>query len=872
MKQFLVLVFLIINCALWGQGKPVRETFTNTPLSTALNTLENNYQVKIAFDPEETENHRVTVTVDQPTMLLALSHLFNGLPFAINEVKSDYFTIIPLAKNWLIQGEVLNENLGPLPYAKIRIVDAAKGAYSDENGRFSFTYRSDIAPEIEISSVGYKTVTTTLQELQNGPIQLELEVIPIDIVVVEYLTKGITLYNDVSYVTLRPKKIGNVPGTTNPDVFQMVQNIPGINSASSSISDLQIRGGTADQNQILWDGIQLYHPGHFSGMISSVNPNMIDRATVVRGVYDPAYGGKASGLINLNSAGYVPEKVHGGVSTDMISTDAYVTTPIGPKVGLILSARRSTVDYWNSPTYKKYSERVYQETEISNSGVYTVEPDFEDDDDIIPSQIEINNQFYFYDINGKVMYRPNWTNNISASFIHVANRLMYSSQEVNSGDMDYNEIASTNSGLSFNLNHYWSDVISTDFGLTHSSYLYEFVNELSEDSSAALFEKTDKFNGINHSTFYINNRYWINDHHQFNGGYQLINNGVEYSLTIQEEEDTLAEIGTVEGFNNVFHLNHRYQTHNWLSKVGFRASHQSSNGKFYFEPRIYQQYEVVKNLKLRASFGMNNQFISQVDEIEAVQLGLSNRIWVMANEEDFPVVKSTLGSTGIIYQHNDWIFELDGYYKVMSDIVNFSDNPLLSSGFLRGDATAIGLDVMVNRKWENFRTWLSYSLSNVTYEFENFYNNSFPAPYNQKHNLNWVNTLEWRQFTFSTSFKIASGKPYSPVTGVETFTYGDPGEEEYEYELIVDQPNSKTLPLFHQLDLSVNYSFPNHPSRWKGTLGASCFNVYNRTNVLSRIYELDVTEDINGDPVFETYAVDRYYLSFTPNLLLRIEF
>ena len=83
------------------------------------------------------------------------------------------------------------------------------------------------------------------------------------------------------------------------DIFQSAQWVPGVTSINETVSDIQIRGGSADQNLILYDGIKMYNTGHFFGMLSIFNPNVTTGATIFKGGASPEYGDRISGVIDI---------------------------------------------------------------------------------------------------------------------------------------------------------------------------------------------------------------------------------------------------------------------------------------------------------------------------------------------------------------------------------------------------------------------------------------------------------------------------------------------------------------------------------------------------------------------------------------------
>jgi len=92
-----------------------------------------------------------------------------------------------------------------------------------------------------------------------------------EVVITNYLTSGISKNID-NTITIKPEKFGILPGLIEPDVLQTIQALPGILSADETVSNINVRGGTHDQNLILWNGIKMYQSGHFFGLISAFNP------------------------------------------------------------------------------------------------------------------------------------------------------------------------------------------------------------------------------------------------------------------------------------------------------------------------------------------------------------------------------------------------------------------------------------------------------------------------------------------------------------------------------------------------------------------------------------------------------------------------
>lgn len=871
MKQ-LFTVFLFLN--IWSANCQITEEFSALPLAEVFDRLDKKYGIKISYDPALIEGIKCTALLKDVSKKEGLKLILKNTQLSFLRVKSNYYSLQPSKVHWKISGYILDPKGIPLPFAKLRVRYTNIGTHSNDKGFYSFDYASDLAPEIEITVFGHYRKIVSAALLKKTPnIKMRQNIVDYPEVLVEYLTEGIYADQEVSALSIRPKELGALPGTTEPDVFQLVQSVPGINSASSTVNEIQIRGGTADQNRILWDGIPIYHPGHFNGMISSINPNIVHQANLHRGTYSPYYGGKVSGLMDLHSIDFIPNKFKANASVNMLQADAFIETPLSKKTALLLSFRRSYMDLWKSPTYKRYAQRVYQETAILSEGEYGDDPDFDGES---LNEFEVYNEFIYSDINGKFIYKPSDKTLFTFSGMLTNNQLNYSQNVYENQEELTNDLSTANYGFSTHLKHKWNERWSSDLLASFARYNYQYNFQISSvyEDITEIEEYVEKSNVVLHSGLNWSNSFLINAHNIFAFGYQFKYNSVNYGIQESEDEDTFSSLGDNSGVSNVLHLNYTHKKGKWLAKLGARGVYMSAASALKLEPRAYLQYSVSPRLSFKTSFGLQNQFISQIDQLDEQQLGLSNRVWVMVDGTDIPIVGSRLFDLGAVFKAKGWYVELEAYRKDMSNIVMFSDDIALSSGLARGDGISRGIDLLVKKRWKNYRTWVSYSLSEVQYNFEDLSEEPFFAPFNQTHTLKWGSSFKWRGFEFSSAFKIASGKAYTPLADVaEELEPGpDPSPNEL-YNLVYGSLFSRKLPLFHQLDLTVMYNVFQNPDRpWQLKIGVSFFNVYNQVNVLNRTYDLEVDIDDPDNPLIDAYAIDKYYLGFTPNAVIRIDF
>ena len=168
-----------------------------------------------------------------------------------------------------------------------------------------------------------------------------------------------------------------------------------------------------------------------------------------------------------------------------------------------------------------------------------------------------------------------------------------------------------------------------------------------------------------------------------------------------------------------------------------------------------------------------------------------------------------------------------------------------------------GIDILVKKKINKFRTWLGYSYSKNDFEFPDLQQNKFPGNFDQRHVISWTNTYKYKQLQFSLGWQFATGRPYTEVVNFNND------------ELIFGQQNNRRLLSYHKLDASAFYDFYFDKSdKIKARLGVSIINLYNRDNEIDRNFAL--REDINDNEFLVEQT--NLGLGITPNVVFRVYF
>jgi hypothetical protein len=246
----------------------------------------------------------------------------------------------------------------------------------------------------------------------------------------------------------------------------------------------------------------------------------------------------------------------------------------------------------------------------------------------------------------------------------------------------------------------------------------------------------------------------------------------------------------------------------------------------------------------------------------------------LADGQRTQVLASKESSFGISGQPKGWLIDLELYQKKVDGLSTFGST-IQNEGFLHGNSRSKGLDLLIKKRWKNFRTWAIYSLSKTEWRFPfpesptSPKQGYFPADNDRRHQLRIVNTYQHQNWSFSLGWRIHTGSRFTVPGQIRIRTR--PGSDTPIVGVRPGPLNASTLPAFHRLDLSAFYSFTSAKDRGlKGKIGVSLLNLYGWNNSLDR--QFLVLYDEENDPPVDIQPVDRLGLGFTPNLVVKLGF
>lgn len=653
-----------------------------------------------------------------------------------------------------------------------------------------------------------------------------------EILVEGLLSKGINKTGEK--VLIAPQKLEALPGVTDADVMFSLQQLPGVKSPNETASGLHVRGGTSDQNLILWDGIRMYHPGHLFGMISGFNPNAVEAVHFYNKATDAKFGERISSVIDIKTSDKIPEGIQANAGLNALNGDLDLRLPIlKDKLSIELSGRKSYTQWLQTPTFDALAKKVFQHTNFKD--------------------FNSSNHFDFEDYSAKINYRPFKDTKFAFTSIFIDNYLNFSSVTPSDGPRKQ-KMDIFNQGYSLNWSQKYGSKWSQDVLLYYSAYIFNYLRR--QDYTLNRFDEYEKRNRITDSGLEANFNYRFNDRLQLGFGYQLIGNDLSHSFTARNQGFEI-DLDNKRLFNvtQVGYLQATYGWRQWNFRAGTRYNYYRAMKANSVEPRLFLQRRLGKRLIWQATYEKKSQIMNQIRESVTNELSLENYVWLLSDGNQYPIQRASQISSGLIYKTKSWLIDADTYYKQTNGITSLAFGSLYryDTAVRNGKGFTKGIDFLIQKTAPDWRAWITYTYQDSQQHFEGLNDNAyFASNASIWHALNLSIYKKWSKYAVAVGWNWHTGKPYSVLDADGN----------------VVSLNKERLPNYHRLDISGTYQFYEAKS-WSGKIGFSVLNAYNQRTVISKEYER-ITTTINEVQDFRYSVRDFYALGFTPNLFIRV--
>jgi len=830
------LLFLVLNLSAQDKGKTMS-------LKKIIIGIEKQHRVSFNYTEDNVEG----LTLNPPKKSLSLEqkleYLAKRTPLSFENIANKFINIYKKDHSEkMVCGYILSAtDKKPIENANISLPDKTQ-VTTDSEGYFEFS-KEDKNTFI-ISHIGFisKRITTGNTDSKNCPeIVLEPEITELqEIKANSILASGISKNTDGSF-EIKPKKFGILPGLIEPDALQTMQQIPGVNSLDESVSSINVRGGTHDQNLFLWNGIRMFQTGHFFGLISVFNPNLAHTISIYKNGSSAFYGESVSSVVAISSTSETAEKNSFSAGINMINADIYGKYNLSKKSYIEISARKSITDFLETPTYKEYFNKVFQNTTIT---------DFSQNQNI---DYQSDKKFGFYDATLKYAQKIGLKDQLILDLITIKDNLevFQSATVYDINKSENNILRQQNYGGNLSWKRNWNNFNTTKINLYNSSYKLLANQKTTYENQIVIQENTVNNNGFN-----LENNHIINSKFSFNDGYQYNEIGIT-NLEQVSNPDFYRKVKDVLRTHALI-LEGKYNDtiSRIYFKAGMRINYIEKFKKYIAEPRIHFGYGISKSVNLELLGELKSQNSQQIIDLQKDYFGIEKRRWIISNNTTIPIQKSRQVSLNLFYKKNDWLLDIENFYKKVSGITTSSQGFQNQLEFVRttGDYEVWGTEMLIQKKINHFLTWFSYTYNQNNYHFPNYEYPSFPNNFELTHTLSWAGIYEKDNFKVALGTKWSTGRPKTSPD-VSQIDLSDP-------VLVYNRPNNTNLHVFFQVNLSSTYKWET-ANGIEYKLGISILNILNRKNEISEYYRISsLTNSIE--------EVDTFSLQRTPNVSFRI--
>jgi outer membrane receptor for ferrienterochelin and colicin len=671
--------------------------------------------------------------------------------------------------------------------------------------------------QIMVRYIGFKTQSVE-QTIINGDditldIYLEEESIALDEVVVAAEREKRELDIKPSEITVQVPLLRSIPQVAEADLFRAIQMLPGVATLSDFSAGLYVRGGSADQNLILLDQIDVYNPNHLFGFFSTFNPDAIKSVELLKGGYPSCYGGRMSSVLNVINKEGNREKFEGVARLSILSA---TTTLEGPwkKGSWMVSGRR---------TYLELAEKM---------------ADFD-----LP--------YYFYDSHAKINYDIDANNQANISFYAGNDALNLDNSSMKVG------LNWGNKTFSSQWMHLFSSKLFSNFVFAGSSF---------HSNTKVTFDKINFgiTNRLEDWTFKGQLTYSPSERHSMDFGFE--NKFLDFGLNYLMVENSYKN--AFSGVYTGFFIQDNYKLSPFtILQTGVRVDRYSDGNYLRFDPRISIKQNFSDFMFMTASYGRYHQFLNMVQ-----QEGMSFADMWLPVDNTFEPGEADHYILGFTYDNKqNWSINIEGYYKYYTNIAEFRtpesrgadevyENMTTAQNFLKGIGKAYGMDAYLRNNIWGFEGWLGYSLVWTKkkvdgYNFDKWY---YPT-YDRRHTFTLIEDYKlsktWR---INVAFKYGSGQPYTEYT--DRITIQDPAGRLYPGTL-EGEKNAYRLPAYHRLDIGLFYTTRMFNLPWEFFFQA--VNVYNHENVFFRDIQFEsdqaTIKDITMLPFIPTLGFSVFF-------------
>lgn len=691
------------------------------------------------------------------------------------------------------------KNGEPVIGAAVQVENSRIGASSDQFGYYTLSLPRG-RHTLKVTSVGMTDVTRHILMVSDGKMDIDMqEYVPVLRTVVVDASKTTNVRSvRMGFQQLDIAAIKQVPAVLGePDALRVVLTLPGVTSAGEGSTGLNVRGGAADQNLILFNDATVYNPAHFFGFFSAFNPDAIKDVDLYKSSIPEKYGGRLSSVVDVTGREGNKKKFSATGGVGPLDARLTLEGPIDSGKTSYLIGGRTTYSNWilkdlPNADYSNSRANFYDlNAHISaalgsKNSVYITGYASHD-------QFRLDNDTtYAYgnrnaNVKWKHLFGSRTTGILTAAYDHYQFSIASSANAVDAYKFGFN-IGQWSGRADFTTHVGARHTL--DYGLTSVRYSLQPGNIAPDAKSSLVAPVTIQQEQALESALYLGDHYNVSSRITIDGG-------LRYSL--------YNYLGPHEEY--VYSPGLPRETVNISDSIAYgKGAHIKTYS--YPEIRISGRLVLTQNSSLKAGFNTLAQYIHMMSNTTSVS---PTDIWKLSD----PYIRPEIGKQWSLgYYHNlaanTIEVSAEVYYKSIDHYLDYKSgavlllNPHLETEVIDTRGKAYGAELLVRKQTGKLNGWVSYTWSRTLLQSDDplvtdpvNHGNWYPSDFDKPNMLNVVGNYRFtHRISVSLNLSYSTGRPITLPIG-EYFLAGS------ERTLYSDR-NQYRVPDYFRSDVSMN--------------------------------------------------------------------
>ncbi|HEY4155296.1 MAG TPA: carboxypeptidase-like regulatory domain-containing protein [Puia sp.] len=741
----------------------------------------------------------------------------------------------------IIAGYVRDAKTGePVIGASIYMDKPRIGVASDQYGYYTISLPKG-RHILNIQSIGMKDTRRQILLEGDGKMNIDLQgqvmMLKNVIVSAQKLSNVKGMEMGVQKIDIRTiKQVPVVFGEA--DLLRVVLTLPGVKSVGEASTGLNVRGGSSDQNLILFNEATIFNPSHFFGLFSAFNPEVVKDVQLYKSSIPARYGGRLSSVLDITSREGNKKNITGSAGIGLLTTRLDVEGPlIKDKSSFILGGRTTYANWLLNllPQQYKHSKASFYDLNLNVTHqinkknnlyltAYTSSDHF---------NLNSDTAYSYSNLNFSLKWKHNFNDKLYGVFTTGYDRYQYQISSDNNPVNAYKLNFDINQKyLKAHFNYYLNSSHTMEFGLNTINYKLDPGSFLPVGKSSLVAPDVVEAEHALESALYVSDRYTISPSFSVEGGlrYSMFNylgpqSVNEYAPGIPKTVDNILSTKTYSGGDFI----------------------KTYSGPEY---RVSVKYEISDSFSIKAGFNTQRQYIHVLSNTAAIA---PTDIWKLSDPNIKPQAGSQI-SLGLYrnFKNNTIETSLEVYYKKIQNYLDYKSgaelvlNHHIETDVINTGGKAYGVELLIKKATGKLNGWISYTYSRILLKMDDpnageIINEGkyYPANYDQPHSATCIaNYRVNHRFSVSVNATYSTGRPITLPVGV--FFYDNA------LRTLYADRNAYRIPDYFRTDFSMNIE-GNHRVHQKthNSWTVGVYNVTGRKNPYSVYY---VTENgaVNG--------------------------